>query len=127
MMLDDIAFYLSSHGIGTVGVNIFEGARPPTPNQLVALYQYAGEVPALIRGIKMEYPGLQVWSRATTEPLAITLLDSVVDALHGLTEYSTAYARYLCIEARSSPMDMGADANGRLEYVVNFRVIMARL
>jgi len=126
MMLDDIAAYLATKGIGTVGVNIFEGSRPATPNQLVAVYQYAGEVPALVYGVKMEYPGLQVWSRATSEPVAIQLLDKVVDALHGLSEYSTNYARYLCIEARSSPMDMGADANGRLEYVVNFRVIMAR-
>ena len=127
MMLDDIAAYLAAHGCGTVGTTIFKGNRPPTPDQLIALYQYAGEVPALINGIKMEYPGLQIWSRALTEPVAITLLDSVVDALHGLTEYSTAYARYLCLEARSSPMDMGQDENGRIEYVVNFRVIMARL
>jgi len=126
-MLDDIAAYLATKSIGVVGTTIFKGNRPATPDKLIALYQYAGEVPALLLGVKLEYPGLQIWSRATTEPLAITSLDSVVDVLHGLSEYSTAYARYLCIEARSSPMDMGEDVNGRNEYVVNFRVVMARL
>jgi hypothetical protein len=54
------------------------------------------------------------------------MLDAVVNFLHGKTEYTTAYARYLALEARQSPAAMGLDDNGRTEYVVNFRVIMTR-
>lgn len=127
MMLDDIAAYLQTKGLGTVGTDIFKGKRPSSPDACLALYQYAGEVPELISGTTYEYPGLQVWSRATNQVDALTKLDAVIDELHGLSEYSTTYARYLLVQARQSPATMGEDENGRIEYVVNFRVSMTRL
>jgi hypothetical protein len=126
MMLDDIAAFLATSSLGTVGTSIFKGHKPATPDKCLTLYQYAGEPPALVRGASYEYPGLQIWSRSKTPAEALTMLDAVVNFLHGKTEYTTAYARYLALEARQSPAAMGLDDNGRTEYVVNFRVIMTR-
>jgi hypothetical protein len=127
MMLDDMATILADAGCGTVGSTIFKGHRPDTPDTCLTLYQYAGEPPALIAGASYERPGLQVWSRSTNPQAALTMLDAVVDVLHGLTEASTDYARYLLVEAKQSPAAMGLDDNGRTEYVCNFRVVMTRI
>ena len=127
MMLDDMATLLASAGCGTVGTNIFKGHRPATPNKCLTLYQYAGEPPTLIMGAFYERPGLQIWSRSSDPKEALTMLDTVIDVLHGLTETTTAYARYLLVAAKQSPAAMGLDDNGRTEYVCNFRVVMTRL
>lgn len=127
MMLDDIATLLQTEGLGTVGTTIFKGHRPPTPDQCLTLYQYAGNPPRLVQGARYEYPGLQVWARSQDPSLPISMLEAVIDALHGITDYQTAYARYLIFVARQSPEAMGQDDLGRTEYVVNFRVTMTRL
>jgi hypothetical protein len=128
MMIDDIAVVLATAGHGTVGTTIFKGHLPATPDKCLSLFQYGGEPPALIRGANYEYPGLQVRSRSSNPLEALTMLDAVVTILHGKTEFTTTYARYLALEARQSPAPMGGlDDNGRTEYVVNFRVIMTRI
>lgn len=127
MMLDDIGTLLQTAGLGTVGSTIFKGQRPPTPDQCLSLYQYAGNPPGLVQGARYEYPGLQVWARSSDPVAPLTMLDAVIDALHGVTNYQTTYARYLIFTAKQSPEAMGRDDLGRTEYVVNFRVTMTRL
>jgi hypothetical protein len=126
-LLSDMAAKLAAAGCGTVGATIFVSHRPATPDACLTLYQYAGEPPELVNGgAHYEHPGLQVWSRAKTADAAMAALDAVVTALHGLTEYTGSYARYLTIAARQSPAAMGLDDNGRFEYVCNFRVTLTR-
>jgi len=61
MLLDDIKDYLEQNDIGTFGADLFIGQLPPSPDDCVALFEYAGEPPDL--HWNGEYPGLQVMCR----------------------------------------------------------------
>lgn len=124
MLLDDIANYLQTQGIGTVGTDIFRGLMPDQPDNCIALFEYAGSPPDL--HWNGEYPGLQVRVRNKSYSAGRAKIGAVVDVLHGLTEQVLGTTRYLLIRANQSPESLGRDNNGRNEWVVNFAVIKER-
>lgn len=129
MLLDDIANLLQSKGIGTVNIDIFKGYKPDKPDNLVALFEYAGNTMELTMGKNdpvIERPGLQVWVRNYLYPAGRAKIEQVVDALHGEAELTLDGDRYLLIRANQSPESMGMDANNRSEFVVNFSIIKER-
>lgn len=128
MLLDDIADYLQAQGIGTVGGDIHKGFLPDQPDNLVAVFEYAGSPMELTMcdSPVVERPGLQVRVRNRTYPAAKAKIEAVVDALHGLAETVLGATRYLLIRANQSPASMGRDASNRSELVVNFTVIKER-
>jgi hypothetical protein len=117
MLLDDIDSYLTQNGI----TDIFIGQLPPSPDDCVSLFEYAGEPPDL--HWNGEYPGLQVIARAKKYPTARAKIEQVKNILHGVTEETINGTRYLLIHARQSPETLGKDENGRQMFVVNFRII----
>lgn len=121
MLLDDIKDYLVSNGIGVFGTDIFIGTLPPSPDDCIALFEYAGEPPDL--HWDGEYPGLQVMARGAKYPTARAKIEQVKNLLHGVTEEVINGTRYLLIHARHSPETLGKDENGRQLFVVNFRII----
>lgn len=121
MLLDDIGQYLQSKSIGTLGVDIFLGMMPDQPDNLVALFEYAGSPPDL--NWNGEYPSLQVMVRNTSYPAGRTKIEQVRDVLHGLCEQVINGTRYLLIKAKQSPESLGRDDNNRCEFVINFDVI----
>ncbi len=129
LLLDDIASYLASFNIGKVGTDIHKGFLPDQPDNLVALFEYAGSPMELTMGdgdATLERPGLQVRVRNTSYPVGRAKIDQVVDVLHGLANVTLGGKRYLLIRANQSPASMGLDANNRSEFVVNFSVIKER-
>lgn len=128
-ILDEIATYLAIKNIGTVDTDIFKGFMPDQPDNMVALFEYAGNPMELTMGTgdpTLERPGLQVRVRNTSYPTGRAKIEQVVDILHGLTEQVLGGKRYLLIRANQSPASMGLDANNRSEFVVNFSVIKER-
>jgi hypothetical protein len=121
MLLDDIGQYLQSKGVGTLGADIFLGMIPDQPDNLVALFEYAGNPPDL--NWNGEYPSLQVMVRNTSYPAGRTKIEQVRDTLHGLCEQVINGTRYLLIKAKQSPESLGRDDNNRCEFVINFDVI----
>lgn len=129
MLLDDIATYLASKGIGTVGVDLRKGFMPDSPDNLVVLFEYAGEPTEMTMGdgdSTLERPGLQVRVRNKSYPDGRAKIQSVADTLHGLAETVLGGKRYLLIRANQSPESIGQDANGRNEWVINFSVLKER-
>lgn len=129
MLLDDIAGYLQTQGVGIVGNDLFNGYMPDQPDNLVALFEYAGSPMELTMGTgdpTLERPGLQVRVRNNLYPSAKAKIEAIVDVLHGLTETVISGKRYLLIRANQSPASMGLDANNRSEFVVNFSVLKER-
>jgi hypothetical protein len=124
MLLDDIATYLQSQGVGAVGTDLFNGSLPDEPDNCVALFEYAGSPPDL--HWNGEYPGLQVRVRNTSYPAARAKIETVITKLHGLTETMLSDTRYLLIRANQSPESLGQDASNRVELVVNFSIIKTR-
>ncbi|MDQ7794148.1 MAG: minor capsid protein [bacterium] len=128
MLLDDIAAYLQAQGIGTVGTDIHKGFLPDQPDNVVALFEYAGSAMGLTMcdSPTIERPGLQVRVRNRTYPAARAKIEAVVDVLHGCAELVLGGTRYLLIRANQSPASMGLDASNRSELVVNFTVLKER-
>lgn len=121
MLLDDIKDYLEEKNVGTFGADIFIGALPPSPDDCIALFEYAGEPPDL--HWNGEYPGLQVISRAKKYGMARGKIELVKNTLHGVVETTISGTRYLLIQAKQSPASLGIDENGRRLFVINFRII----
>jgi hypothetical protein len=129
MLLDDVAAYLQSKGVGTVNTDLFKGYLPDQPDNLVALFEYAGDPTELTMGDDdptLECPGLQVRVCNKSYPTGRAKIGAVVDALHGLAESVLGGKRYLLIRANQSPESIGQDANRRNEWVVNFSVLKER-
>lgn len=124
MLLDDIASYLQQQGI----TDIYKGYMPDQPDNVVVLFEYAGEAPELVMGgdNTTERPGLQVRVRDKSYPAGRARIQAVVDALHGLSNVVLGNKRYLLIRANQSPASLGLDGNNRSEFVVNFSVIKER-
>ncbi|TCS80377.1 minor capsid protein [Tepidibacillus fermentans] len=122
MLLDDIALYLQQKGIGTIGTDIFKGQLPATPDNAIALFEYAGE-PQDLTDANLEYPGLQVLVRNKSYSAGRQKIEQVRNTLHGLTETVINNVRYLLIQAKQSPEALPRDESDRAIFVVNFRII----
>lgn len=128
-LLNGIADLLQFNGIGTVNTDIFKGFKPDQPDNLIALFEYAGSPMGLTMGKSdpvIERPGLQVWVRNYLYPDGRAKIDQVVDVLHGQANITLDGDRYLLIQANQSPESIGMDANNRSEFVVNFSIIKER-
>lgn len=131
MLLDDIADYLSTSGLGTVGTNIFKGGFPPdAPDASVCVYETGGfgTVHAMHSqpgNAVVERPRIQVVARAaeydyatarSTSQAAFLLLD-------GLRNRTINGKRYLWITSLHSPFSIGADDNRRVRIGMNYDVM----
>ena len=123
-LLDDIASYLQTSGVGTVGTNIVKGFFPNAPDSLVAVFEYSGLPPDKTANI--ESPQLQVRVRGTDYNTAKKKIIDCQTALHTLWEQTINGNRYLYISANGSPAYMRKDANNRHEFVQNYTVIRER-
>ena len=86
-MLTEIAAYLVSKNIGTLGTDLFAAFMPDKPDNCVALFEYAGQPMELTMGDSdpvLERPGLQVKVRNTDYQTGKAKIDDIVDVLHGL-------------------------------------------
>lgn len=122
MMLDEIAAYLATQSVGTVGTNIFIGIIPDSPDNCVALFEYGGSAPDLV-GTYVERPNLQVRVRNTSYSTGRAKCASVITALHTLGETTLSGTRYLWVAAKQSPISLGVDAKERYEWSINFQVV----
>lgn len=121
MMIRDIAQYLQSNGIGVLGTDIFLGQLPASSDNVIAVFEYAGEPPDLHSNI--EYPGLQIMVRNKSYDAGRQKIEQIRNVLHGVTETVINLHRYLLIRANQSPAFLQRDENNRAIFVCNFRVI----
>jgi hypothetical protein len=120
VLADDIAAYMATRSLGTVGTDIFVGEMPDSPNNCVALYQYQGEPPELVGGL--ENPRLTVRVRNTTYSDGQNKARDVLKALHTLNEQTLGGRRYLYIKAAGSISQLGRDRENRALFTVEFIV-----
>lgn len=112
---------MQAQGVGTQTVDIFIGFMPDKPDNCVVLFEYAGNPPDLHWDGR--YPGLQVRVRNKSYLNGRGKIESVITALHGVSETLMGTTRYLLIRAKQDPQGLGRDSNGRNEWVVNFSVM----
>jgi len=122
VFLDDIAAYLQTNGIGTVGTHIFTVKLPESVDAGILLQERAGMAPDPITTI--ERPGFRVLCRnADTDAGALAAYNkayAIKKLLHravGVTMGTTLYHR---IDATGNPTFNGQDQRGRPMYEVSF-------
>lgn len=106
-MVDDVAAYLATQGLGTVGTNIFAGFLPDSPNTCIAVSQRGGYAP--IQPQSIERPALHVLIRGADHTTAETLANSVYTTLHRAWELTLGGRRYLYFRALTSPTFLYCD------------------
>lgn len=127
MLLDDIGGYLAANFIGALNSTIFLGDMPETPDDLVALFEYAGDPPDDTHdGRHYENPGLQVRVRGTSYAATREKIADIENLLHTLANQSFGGTQYVFIRAVQSPFSMGRDQRKRIELVQSFIVTKAR-
>ena len=122
-LLDDVAAYLEANSIGIVGVDIFAGKMPMSPDKAICLYELPGYGPHVI--LPMEQPGVKIRVRDVDSEVgiqaAMATAYSIKKLLHrkiNLTLGSgVIYAR---IDATGNPGWVGQDNKGRSIIDVNF-------
>ena len=121
MITTDIAAYLQTAGLGTVGTDIFKGYIPESPNDCTVLFQRGGQPPEVVRTpVALEYPELHVIVRRdgdTAYEDAMGMANDIMIALHTLYEQTINARRYLYIRALSSPTLLRYDYSQRPPHV----------
>ena len=120
-LLEDIAIYLNTIGIGTPGQTVFIGNMPNTPVNALGIYSSGGEVS--VAGSPVYRPGFQLLLRRSSGDFAnasnladylFQVLDdkwNVLDRVRGR------------IIATSAPGVFFRDDSGNLVFSLNFQVI----
>lgn len=129
MLLDDVADYLSSGGIGTVGTDIFKGYMPDTPDGAVAVYETGGlgtvhaMNPSAGQAV-LEQPRVQVVCRAAAGDYetARAKAHDVFLLMDGLPAREINATQYHWGQAVQSPFPMGRDESNRVLIACNFDV-----
>lgn len=111
-------------GTGTsYGSNVYVDYKPPTPDNIVSVFGYAGQPPEHTSDTKgIGKPSVQVWVRNTSASTARSQIESIMTELDGLVNVTLGSTYYLGIFANQSPEPMGNDELGRTEFAVNFSV-----
>ncbi len=122
MLLDDLGDYLETQSLGVVNTDIFLGNQPDKPDNCVTLFEYSGDPPDHSRDSRIDRPGLQVIARNTSYVdgrQKLQQIQNLIDGLNGVTINGT---RYISIFANQSPMPLGKDESGRMEWSQNYSV-----
>lgn len=119
MFLDEIAAYLATQGVGTVGSNIFLGSKAVIPSgagPYLSLTETGGSAPTRIHNkasANTQRPTAQILVRATSYLAARTMAKNAYLALDGTYNTVLGAVLYHSITARQEPTDIGLDAQDR--------------
>ena len=115
---------LVAHAAGVSGQSLWRGTMPTTPDDVVGLYEYAGEPPLHVRGDPapaIEFPRLQVISRSKSYDAARFKAESIYRVLDGFSGTLNGVG-YGWINALQSPTFLTRDENGRVYIVCSYRI-----
>jgi len=122
VFLDDIASYLQTNGIGTIGATLFTVKLPENVDAAVLLQERAGMAPDPITTI--ERPGFRVLCRnVDTDAGALAAYNkayAIKKLLHRAVGVTMGTALYHRIDATGNPTFNGQDQRGRPIYEVSF-------
>lgn len=118
LVLDDLAVYGASNGLGTVGTSIFKGRMPDAPDECLALIPYGGLASQQQYGsdaLKWEFPRVQVIARASRHDYstAQTMADEAYRAYAQIMAETVNGTFYHCVTPLQPPFSMGLDDNER--------------
>lgn len=122
ILINDIAAYLATLGIGVVGTTIFKSYMPPTPDACIAVLDTGGVEPS--HDIPTKHPTFQVLVRSTTYALGKAKLDSIRSALHQARgELISGQTYFYYVFALSEGGHIGRNDRGLDEFSINFQCL----
>ena len=125
MVLDEIASYLQSAGLGEIGQDLFVGARPDTPDVCTTILERPS-----VQGLSthdnllaQERPRLQFVCRGSADDLVGPRhqAEAIYRSLALIVNQTLSNTRYLIV-IPSPPFPIGRDANSRYLICVNAEV-----
>lgn len=123
VVIDDIAQYLATNGVGTLGTDLFKSFVPSTPDDCVTVLDTGGVKPDA--DIPTKSPTFQVYIRAASYSAGRAKLDSVRALLHQVANQNLVanqtYFYYILALAEGG--HLGRDANGRDLFSINFQAL----
>lgn len=129
VMLEDVADYLASKGLGVKGTNMWGGRMPGNPSFAIALYQQTGFEPIRAMGTRrIQELALQVLVRDAVSSVAHDHAFAIYAALDVEFNLMTLVQRqlngvqYYSILARHAPFGIGQDENQRFRWSCNYIV-----
>lgn len=130
-ILESIGDYLVTNSHGTLGVNLFLGTLPESPDVCTAVYENSGTPPSFTMGsggIAIDYPMIQVISRAEKEdyPTARDRVEAIRNLLAAVTDVTISDVQILRIEPMGNVNLLGIDPKQRPLVSVNFRCLVRR-
>lgn len=116
----DIAAYLQTQALGTVGTNIFYGFLPDTPDNAIAIYDTSGRPSELH---EIDRPNFQVVVRNTSYANAASVIESIQALLQNVTNTTINSQFYASISNLQAPFSAGWDSEKRVEFKQNYVTI----
>ncbi len=119
MLIDDIASYLQTEGVGTVGTDIFKANQPANPVKCLTILPTGGLEPDVdIIGIKN--PTIQILARGENFTEAMDMAQDAYGALHGLANETLGDTYVMFCKALQEPTAIGQDDNNNYEISCNY-------
>lgn len=121
ILIEQVAQVLSNAGLGTIGVDIFLGYQPETPDSCIVVNNTGGVKPSI--DIPNKMPTFQVVIRNVDYETGESILATVRATLHqhqnAVLVSGQTYFYYIFLISEGG--HIGRDANGRDEFSVNFQ------
>lgn len=125
-LLDDIGAKLTSDGVvgGATGWTLGKSYLPPSPDQVVALFETAGPEADQTEGTRYDEPTFQVRARGATFEYD-QLRDKMTEVFNSLNDATIAGFVFV-FAVQSGPLPLGYDENNRPELSWNFATMKQR-
>lgn len=119
-VVSDVATYLQTNSIGTLGTNLFKQFYPDIDGALVAVLDTGGQQPE--EDIPLYLPTFQVFVRSTSYALGKAKLEAIRDLLHrqANVQLVSGGTYFYYILAQSNGGSIGRNENGKDEFSINF-------
>ena len=119
-LISDIADYLATQGLGTVGTDIFYSYMPDAGDNIMAVLDSGGVKPDIYLPTKDQT--FQIFIRSSTYAAGKSKLDSVRSELHNLynTTIGSYYFYYIQAIAEGGHLGRNPDMRGLDEFSINF-------
>lgn len=122
-IIGDIATYLQTAGLGTVGTDIFASYTPDAADNIICVLDTGGTMPDPY--IPTKSPTFQVFVRASDYETGRAKLDQVRATLHKLVNTTVGSTYFYYILAQSEGGSIGRNERGLDEFSMNF-ICLAR-
>lgn len=123
----EIADYLQSKSLGTVGTDIFYDYLPPSPDTLTVVYDTGGYEGH--RKLAYDNPTIQIRTRAIAGPTSVLTAYNralaIYNELQGLSNVTLSSGTRLINSygIQSAPTALDKDAENRAEFTINFQLM----